>query len=144
MQIEALVANAHRRLALRRLLIAIERNPQLLEGEISMSDKPRLKIKLPMELAGLKHRMIRAEKQEQAIGRIGERYDDAQNGIDELIDAHAEHVGALEQYHHELRRKIEGMVASNGGPTDEDGQTGRSSDDQGDKVGQIITGKPEA
>jgi hypothetical protein len=31
-QIEQLVDNAHRRLQLRRLLVAIERNPQLLEA----------------------------------------------------------------------------------------------------------------
>jgi len=124
-RLTALVAIAHLRLRLE----IIERHPELLEQDMT------LKIKKPIELAGLKSRMIRAEGQERAIVGLGKRYDDVQDGIDELIGAHAEHVGELEHYEGELRRKIEGMVGSNGDPTD--GQSGHES-------GQIISSETKS
>lgn len=123
---EALIAVAHRRLALRRFLMAIEKNPHLLGDDMA------LKIKKPIELVGLKSRMIRAEGQEKAIATIGVRYDKVQDGIDELTAAHSEHVGELEHYESDLRRKIEGMVGSNGDPTD--GQAGLKSDGGGQVI----------
>lgn len=128
---DVLVANAHRRLALRRMLVEIERNPQLLEDNM-------LTIKKPIELVGLKSRIIRAESQEKDIVSLGKRYDKVQDGIDELVSAHAVHVGELENYEGELRRKIEGMVGSNGSPND--GQTGQESDGQ---IGQVISSETQ-
>jgi hypothetical protein len=96
-----------------------------------------IKIKTPIELAGLKSRMIRAEGQEKAIAAIGKRYDKVLDGIDELTGAHSEHVGALEHYESDLRRKIEGMVGSNGGdPLDgaETGQDGQRSEERGQVI----------
>jgi hypothetical protein len=93
-----------------------------------------LKIKLPTELVGLKSHLIRAEGQEKAIAKLGEGYVEVQGRIDELVDAHSEHLGALKHYEGELRRKIEGMVGSNGDPTD--GQDGQNS---GSETGQIIS-----
>lgn len=130
-RIDALVAIAHRRLVLRRMLVEIERNPQLLEDAM-------LKIKKPIELVGLKSRIIRAETQEKAIVNLGTRYDKVQDNIDELVAAHSEHVGELEHYEGDLRRKIEGMVGSNGVPND-DGQSGQESGQ-----GQIISSETKA
>ena len=81
--------------------------------------------------------MIRAENQERAISNLGGRYDTIQDGIDELVSAHAEHVGELEHYENDLRKKIEGMVGNNGGddplPNGQDGLNGQKS------AGQIIS-----
>lgn len=119
-RLDALVAIAHMRLRLE----VLQRNPEFLD---------MLKIKKPIELAGLKSRMMRAESQEKAIGDLGKRYDGIQDGIDELVAAHSEHVGELEHYESDLRRKIEGMVGSNGGDPLSDGQDGQES------AGQIIS-----
>lgn len=138
MNVTALIAVAHRRLALRRILMAIEKTPNLLDGFMANEIKRPLKIRMPIELAGLKTRMLRAEGQEKAIAKLGEGYDEVQGGIDELIGAHAEHLGDLRHYEGDLRRKIEGMIGSNGGDpldgeTGEDGLTGRSG------AGQVIS-----
>lgn len=124
--LERMVAIAHARLRLRRFL---------LRRDAVMADekKPPLKIRMPIELAGLKSRMMRADGQEKAIAVLGKRYDRVQDGIDELVGAHNEHAGALELYEHQLRKKIESMVGSNGDPND-DGLDGQKSD-----IGQIIT-----
>lgn len=120
--IEAMVAIAQLRLR----LALIERCPDLLEKMMT------LKIRKPIELAGLKTQLIRAEAQEKAIGGLSKRYNVVQDEIDELIGAHAEHAGDLEQYAKDLRAKIEGMVGSNGGDPFEGGQTGQGS-------GQVIS-----
>lgn len=92
-----------------------------------------LTIKKPMELAGLSARLTRATVQETAIGDLGKRYDAVMDRIDELTAAHKQHVGDLEQYEDSLRRKIEGMLGSNGGDPLSDGQDGQPS-------GQVING----
>lgn len=120
-RVTALVAIAHLRLRLEW----IERNPQLLEDAM-------LKIKKPIELIGLKTQIIRAEGQEKQIAGLGVRYNKVQGDIDELIGAHTEHVGDLEHAAVDLRRKIEGMVGSNGDPND--GQTGQESDGRGQTI----------
>jgi hypothetical protein len=128
--LEQLVATARRRLRLRRILVAIERNPQLLEI-IEMA----IDIRRPMELAGLKSRMERAKRQEAAIEVTGMRYDQVQDRIDELHDAARGHVGSLEMQEHDLRRQIESMVGgSNGAPNDGPASSAVSSED-----GQTIT-----
>lgn len=86
-----------------------------------------MEIKKPIELAGLKSRLLRAKRQETAIADLGRRYDKVQDGIDDAISAGKLHAGDLESYHAELKSTIEGMVGSNGDPN-EDGQTGQSGD----------------
>lgn len=133
LRLNAMIALAHVRL--RRTID--QHYPHLIDGEIEMADeRAKLQIKRPMELVGLKSSLHRAERQELAIKGLAERYNKVQDGIDECIDAGKGHAGDLEQYHGELRRKIEGMVGSNGDPTD--GQDGQDSGEQ--KVGQIIEG----
>lgn len=130
-RLEALVATAHLRLRLRRLLVAIERNPLLLE----IVD---MQIKKPIELAGLKSRLARARQTEAAIAATGERYDAALDGIDEAHNAAKAHVGELEHYGRELRDMVEGMTGgSNGGPND----GGSASTASGDG-GQVIVSEP--
>ncbi len=130
-RIDTLVAVAHRRLRLRRLLVAIERHPELLEKDLMAP----LTIKKPTELAGLKSRLTRADAQEKSIAKLGERYDTVLNGIDELVAAHVTHVGDLETYEKDLRSRIESMVGSNGDPS-QAGQDGQPSD----QSGQVING----
>lgn len=128
-RLEALVAIAHLRLR----LVMIERNPQLLEG-ITMQ------IKRPIELAGLKSRLVRARQTEASIAVTGERYDAALDAIDEAHAAARSHVGELERLGADLRQTIEGMVGgSNGGPND-DG----SESSTGSEAGQVVVSEPEA
>lgn len=108
-RLEALVAIAHLRLR----LVMIERNPQLLEGTT-------MQIKRPIELAGLKGRLVRARQTEASIAVTGERFDAALDGIDEAHAAARAHVGA------------------NGGPND-----GASSSTASGDGGQVITSEPE-
>lgn len=138
--LERMVAVAQARLRLRRFLVMVERNTKLLEAIMADVKKPPLKIRMPIELAGLTSRMRRADNQEKAIGVLGKRYDRVQDGIDELVGAHNEHVGGLELYEDQLRRKIEAMVSNGGDPLDDTGQDGQGS---GDQAGQIITSTTE-
>ncbi|MBR0881840.1 hypothetical protein ABIF65_003355 [Bradyrhizobium japonicum] len=127
-RLEALVAIAHLRLR----LVMIERNPQLLEGTT-------MQIKRPIELAGLKGRLVRARQTEASIAVTGERFDAALDGIDEAHAAARAHVGELERLGADLRQTIEGMTgASNGGPND-----GASSSTASGDGGQVITSEPE-
>lgn len=128
-RLEALVAIAHLRLR----LVMIERNPQLLEG-ITMQ------IKRPIELAGLKSRLVRARQTEASIAATGERYDAALDAIDEAHAAARSHVGELERLGADLRQTIEGMVGgSNGGPNDDGSESSTASE-----VGQVVVSEPEA
>lgn len=117
-RVTALIAVAHRRLRLRRLLMAIEKNPEMLGEDMA------IKIKKPMELVALKSHLMRSEQSEKEIGEIGKAYGAVLDEIDELKDAHREHVGDLKQYSGELRRRIESMV---GNADPNDGQTGQES-----------------
>lgn len=127
-RLEALVAIAHLRLR----LVMIERNPQLLEGTT-------MQIKRPIELAGLKGRLVRARQTEASIAVTGEGFDAALDGIDEAHAAARAHVGELERLGADLRQTIEGMTgASNGGPND-----GASSSTASGDGGQVITSEPE-
>jgi len=144
MDIDALVAIAHERLRLRRYLVGQERNQQRvirgLRAMVEQTRRPSLKIPMPIELAGLKSRITRADNQQKVIARIGERYDGVLDKIDELTGAHLEHVGSLEHYEGDLRRRVESMIGDNAAPSEGDGQaglTGRQS--PGDGQGQMIS-----
>lgn len=129
-RLEALVAIAHLRLR----LVLVERNPQLLEGLDMMQ------IKRPIELAGLKGRLLRARSTEDAIASTGQRYDAALDAIDEAHAAARSHVGELERLGVDLRETVERMAGgSNGGPNDDGSQSSTGSIDGG----QVITSKPE-
>ncbi|MGK7056929.1 hypothetical protein AB4853_10645 [Bradyrhizobium sp. 1050_B9_N1_2] len=127
-RLEALVAIAHLRLR----LVMIERRPQLLEGV-------DMQIKRPIELAGLKGRLLRAKQTETAIAVTGEQYDATLDAIEEAHDAAKAHLGELAHYGSELRQTVEGMTgASNGRPNDGTGSSIASGDG-----GQVITSEPE-
>lgn len=135
--VTALVIVAHRRLRLRRLLIAIERNPELLEA-IDMNRT----IGRPIQLAGFAGRLARAEKIETALAVTGERYDTVLSDIDDQHAALKTHVGALETTRSALDQVISRMTAgSNGDPND--GSESLSGSDVA-AVGQVIEGKAEA
>nr|WP_143846007.1 hypothetical protein [Bradyrhizobium cosmicum]QDP27019.1 hypothetical protein FNV92_34915 [Bradyrhizobium cosmicum] len=134
MEIEQLVENAHRRLALRRLLIAIERNPDFLEA-IDMNRT----IKRAIELAGFAGRLNRAEKLENDLAVTGQRYDTVLADIDDQHAALKGHVGSLETTRAALDQVIGRMTASNGGPNDGSSEQGGSF---GTFDGQVIDGKP--
>src|SRR5437899_2878752 len=85
--IGVLIGTAHRRLALRRLLVAIEHNPEILEA-IDMNRS----IKRPIELAGFAARLVRAEKAEADLAVTGERYDTVLDDIDDQRAALKTHV----------------------------------------------------
>lgn len=92
----------------------------------------RLRLPMPIELAGLTGRMERAGAQERQIQAIGRRYDKVQDDIDDAIDTHNEHVDDLEHYRDAWQRKVDSMVVkTNGGgdPLDgaKAGQSGQSS-----------------
>jgi hypothetical protein len=108
-RLTALVSIAHLRLRLEIL----NRHPEYLQ------DMPDMEIKAPIELAGLKSRLVRAKGLEARSALAGTRFDTALNGIDEAIGAVEKHAGQLEQYGSELQKTIEGMIAgSNGAPED--------------------------
>lgn len=95
-----------------------------------------LKIKKPMELAGLTSAMSIADDQEKRIAALAERYKGVQINIEELIGAHAEHATDLETYEKALRKKIESMVVVSNTEGNGDGQDGQTSGENG----QVITG----
>lgn len=122
-RVTALVAIAHLRLR----LDILQKYPHLID---EMTD---MEIKRPMELAGLKSRLMRAKGTEAAIAVTGKRYDAVLDQIDELHGVAKGNAGALEQYAGELKSTIESMIGgSNGDPND--GQDG-----QDHVVGQIIS-----
>lgn len=135
-RIDILVAVAHRRLRLRRLLIAIERNPKILED-----NDMAISIKKPIQLAGLSTHLMRVEAVEKVIAGVHARYEAVVPAIEELAQAHILHVGDLETYEKKLRDKIEGLIGSNGGDPLSDGQDGQQS---GDQHGQVISSETEA
>jgi hypothetical protein len=110
-RVDYLIAVAHRRLRLRRLLVAIERNPQLLE------DIDKIDIKRPLELAGMRARLGRAKKLEADIAVSGRRYDAVLGAIEDQHAALQGHVGQLENEKSQLDQVLGTMVAgSNGDP----------------------------
>lgn len=134
MDVTALVIVAQRRLRLRRLLVAIERGPQLLEA-IDMNRT----IGRPIQLAGFAGRLARAQKLETELAVTGERYDTVLADIDDQHAALKTHVGSLEATRSTLDQVISRMtVGSNGGPNDGSESSGDSS---GAAVGQIIEGR---
>ncbi|MDI3559574.1 hypothetical protein [Bradyrhizobium sp. Arg816] len=134
--VAVLVLVAHRRLRLRRLLVAIERDPSILE----VIDMTKRSIGRPIELAGFASRLTRAEKVEGELAVTGQRYDTVLNDIDDQHAALRDHVGSLEQTRAALDKVIDRMTAgSNGGPNDGSGSSSGSAGGEGGAVGQVIT-----
>lgn len=99
-------------------------------------------IRRPMELAGLKSRLQRAELTEKSIEETGKRFDRVLNEIDDLHASAKAHAGDLEMYKGDLANTINRMIGgSNGGdPLDKsDGQ-----DSAGAKVPAADPVKPPA
>jgi hypothetical protein len=132
--VDHLIAVAHRRLQLRRFLVAVERNPFILE-DVDMID-----IKRPIELAGMRARLARAKKLEGDIAVTGKRYDTVLGAIEDQHAAPQGHVGQLENQKSQLDQVLGTMVAgSNGDPNDGSGSVSGSN---GADVGQVIDGRP--
>lgn len=119
------------------MLLAIERNPNLLEDiEMAEEQRPPLTIPKPVELAGMRSRLMRAQTQAKDLKQVGKDFDTVMDGIDEAKAALKGHVGDLKIYEAGVRSTIESMLdRSNGGdPLDEEetnGQSGRNSSGQG-------------
>ncbi|MES5483577.1 hypothetical protein QMZ05_12535 [Bradyrhizobium sp. INPA03-11B] len=106
-RLDVLVANAHRRLRLRRLLVAIERNPSILE-EISMT--PNVK-GLGSALAKLKHDLdLQAGSALTELSQLGERANAAMTRAKQKI---AETRASVE----EIEAFVAEQEGSNGGPS---------------------------
>jgi hypothetical protein len=108
---------------------------QRLFREVTGMARQPLYIPKPIELAGMRSRLLRAKAQEKGIAETGRDYDAVQDGIDEAHAALKGHVSDLKSYEGDLRRTIEGMLErSNGDPTDgaSDGRQSSSGAQQGD------------
>lgn len=102
-------------------------HPELFREVTGMGKSP-LYIPRPVELAGMRSRLLRARQQEKDVGKLGEDYDAVMDGIDEAKDAIAGHVGDLRGVESELRSTIMGMLErTNGAPIDGDSDGRRSS-----------------
>ena len=87
-----------------------------LSAAIEKTRMPVQELGRPIELAALKARLERAQRQEKAIATIGERYDTVQNAIDEKTAQAIGHVGYLEKYDADLTKVIEGMIGGSNNP----------------------------
>lgn len=133
-RLTAFVAIAHLRLRLERL----SRNPDLLRKMILDMEKekekrPSLYIPRPVELAGMRARLMRASKLEKDVAATGQEYDDVMDGIDDAHKAIKGHVFDLRTVESGLRSQILGMLErSNGDPTDgeSDGRQSSSGEQQ--------------
>lgn len=139
--VEALVAVAHRRLQLRRLLIAIERNPFILE-DIDMATGRT--IGRPINLAGFSGHLQRAEKLEERLSVTGARYTTVLDDIEDQEKALVSHVGALEVTRASLDQVINRMAPGSNGAPNGGGESSEKSSTAltGGEVGQVIDGKP--
>jgi hypothetical protein len=107
--------------------------PDSLEA-IIMADKPSLYIPRPVELAGMRSRLMRAQQQGKDIAKTGIAYDEVMDGIDEAHAAIKGHVGDLTLLESSLRSQIMGMLErSNGAPTDGESDGRQSSSGQDEK-----------
>jgi hypothetical protein len=108
-----------------------------------MDKRPPLTIPRPVELAGMRSRMLRAKQLQKDVAKTGEDYDAVLDGIDEAHRAIKSHVGDLKVVEWSLRDTIEGMIdRSNGGPSDGESD-GRQSPSDHDEKGSSGEGKPE-
>lgn len=136
-----LVVSAQLRLRLEYLA----RHPEILK-DIEMDKRSPLTIPRPVELAGMRSRLLRAQRQQQAIAKTGEQYDAVMDGIDEAHQAIKGHVGDLDSVHEDLRRTIEKMIERpNGGPTDGESDGRQLSSGQREQpVADQTTAEPAA
>ena len=108
--------------------------------------RPPLLIPKPVELAGMRARLLRAQGQQKDLAQIGRDYDTVMDGIDEAKQVLKGHVGDLRIYEASVRSTIEGMIErSNGAPSDgeSDGRQSSSSD-HGEDGGEDVGTKPDA
>jgi hypothetical protein len=100
-----------------------------------MDKRVPLKIPMPVELAGMRSRLQRAQQQEKDIAKTGAEYDLVMDAIDELHQAHKDHVTGLAAVESNLRATISRMMEpSNGAPSLDGESDGRqSSSDPGEQ-----------
>src|SRR4051812_20305710 len=104
LRLTAMIATAHVRL--RQQMLACY--PQLIDERLTMA---KIRLPMPIELAGLTGRMTRAVNQEKDIAGLGRRYDRVQDDIDDAIETHTEHLSDLEHYRDAWTKKVDSMVA---------------------------------
>lgn len=137
-RLTAFVAISHLKLRLQYL----SQHPELLEG--IMDKRPPLTIPRPVELAGMRSRVMRAQQQQKSLAKTGEEYDAVMDGIDEAHAAITGHVGDLTGVMSQLRSTIEGMVEkSNGGPIDGESDGRQLPSDQGGEGVESQSPQPE-
>ncbi|WP_316184719.1 MULTISPECIES: hypothetical protein [unclassified Bradyrhizobium] len=134
-----LIASAQLKLRLEQL----RRHPEL--WRTYMDDRRPLIIPRPVELAGMRSRLLRAQQQQKDVAKTGAEYDAVMDGIDEAHAAIKANVGDLKIVEGSLRQTIEAMLdRSNGAPSDGESDGRQSSSDQGGKGGAIAATKPDA
>jgi hypothetical protein len=122
-RLTAFVAIAHIRLRLDLFC----RHPALFLEITGMAKEP-LYIPRPVEIAGMRSRLLRATQQQKDIAVTGKQYDAVMDGIDDAHKAIQAHVGDLKGVEGDLRSTILGMLErSNGGPTDGESDGRQSS-----------------
>ena len=129
MDLTALVTIAHRRLKLRRMLMAIERDPGLLENDMT----PKLR-GLASAMAKLKHDVeVEADKLISRVEDTGQASQAAFAKSHQILDETRRDVADIEEF-------IASMVGSNGGPS---GPLDGSSDSSEAAASQQPQGEPE-
>jgi hypothetical protein len=119
-------------------LEVLTRHPELLE-QLMADKRPPLTIPRPVELAGMRARLLRAQGQQKELAQIGKDYDTVMDAIDEGKQVLKGHVGDLRMYEASVRSTIEGMIdRSNGAPPDGESD-GRQSSSDHDGAGETAT-----
>jgi hypothetical protein len=121
----------------------LARHPEILEY-VMAEKRPPLRIPMPVELAGMRSRLLRSQQQEKDVGQTGKDYDEVMDRIDELNDAHKQHVLGLQGVESNLRSTIMRMTERpNSDPSDGESDGRQSSSDQGEQEDATDT-KPDA
>jgi hypothetical protein len=121
----------------------LPRRPEILE-RIMTEKRPSLYIPKPIELAGMRARLLRSKKQEKDLAETGRRYDEVMDGIDEAHVALRGHVGSLEYVENDVRKTIEGMLERSNRPPPDGESDGRQLSSDQDEEGAPGDAKPDA
>ncbi len=102
----------------------------------------KVKLPMPIGLAGLTNVLARADAQEKEIAALDLRYSKVQADIDDAIEAHTQNVSDLEFYRDAWQKKVDGMTTRTNGsdPLDNGGQAGQSGQSSGAPVQPISEG----
>lgn len=134
LRLAAMIANAH--LRLRQTVIDLY--PHLLDEGLGMDTKKQpLSIPRPVELFGMRARLLRAQAQKRDITATGKAYDEVMDGIDDAHSAIKGHVSDLRTVEYSLRSTIESMIdRTNGAPSDGESDGRQLPSDQSEQGGK--------